>query len=148
MEKTCEICAYADSTKHQLLLTDYWKVSLGSNQAYFGRAFMSLRQHKGSLNELSTEEWADFQRLVPRIEVAYKQAFGAEPMNWSCLMNNAFQTEPDNPHVHWHIIPRYRTAPTLGGITFDDSLFGYHYDPKATREVSDDIIDQIEANHT
>lgn len=58
-------------------------------------------------------------------------------------MNNAFRTEPFNPHVHWHIYPRYKVAPVVAGITFDDPLFGEFYDDKAENMVNDDVVAAI-----
>jgi diadenosine tetraphosphate (Ap4A) HIT family hydrolase len=58
-------------------------------------------------------------------------------------MNNAFQEEPAHPHVHWHIFPRYKQAPVLAGITFDDPLYGHHYDPRAKRMVTDEVVEKI-----
>jgi diadenosine tetraphosphate (Ap4A) HIT family hydrolase len=58
-------------------------------------------------------------------------------------MNFAFQAEPFNPHVHRHIFPRYRKTPIFAGINFDDPLFGYFYDDKTERIVSDEVITAI-----
>lgn len=58
-------------------------------------------------------------------------------------MNHAFRSEPFNPHVHWHIFPRYHKAPEIAGITFDDPLFGNFYDDTAERIVSDEVVNQI-----
>src|SRR5665213_618011 len=120
MEKKCDICEFLKSPKNQILTTQNWNVGIGNNHAYLGRAFATLRTHKGSLSQLNTEEWQEFEEIVQKLEKAYQQAFGAEPLNWGCYMNNAFQSEPFNPHVHWHIFPRYKTAPVINGITFDD----------------------------
>src|SRR5579859_2399037 len=143
MNQDCDICQFLEKPKHQLMLTEYWSVGLGNNQAYFGRAYVTLRKHKGSLSELDANEWADFQELIKKLEHAYREAFGAVPLNWGCFMNNAFREDPPHPHVHWHIFPRYKQAPQFAGITFDDPLYGEHYDPNAERLVSDDVVEQI-----
>lgn len=143
MEKKCDICEFLEDPQHQILVTEHWNVGIGNNHAYLGRAFASLRTHKGSLSELSSEEWQEFQDIVKKLEKAYKQAFGAEPLNWGCYMNNAFKTEPFNPHVHWHILPRYHEAPVFEGITFDDQLFGSFFDVDAERIVSEDVVAAI-----
>lgn len=145
MPKTCELCEFLKDPQHQILATKHWNIGTSNNQAYLGRAFMTLRRHKGSLSALSEEEWQDFRRIVGVLEKAYKQAFGAEPLNWGCFMNIAFQTEPHNPHVHWHIFPRYKVAPVVAGITFSDKRFGYFYDDKAEHIVSDEVVRVIVA---
>lgn len=99
MDKVCDGCEFlkALDPKTQFITTKYWTVGVGNNQAYFGRAYASLRTHKGSLGSLSKEEWADFEILVKRTEEAYKSLFGAEPLNWGCYMNLAYTTKPFNP---------------------------------------------------
>jgi diadenosine tetraphosphate (Ap4A) HIT family hydrolase len=127
----------------ETVITNHWQVELGNNHAYFGRAYANLRSHKGSLSALNKEEWEDFEAVVAKLEKAYKELFGAEPLNWGCFMNHAFRTKPFNPHVHWHIFPRYEIAPVLNGITFEDELFGNFYDDTSERMVSDDTVAHI-----
>lgn len=143
MDKICDGCEALKEPKHQIIQTDYWAVGLSNNQAYFGRAFVTLKEHKASLSALNDEEWQDFEQLVRKLEKAYKEVYGAEPLNWGCYMNNAFRTQPYNPHVHWHIYPRYKKPPELNGEVFDDPLFGEFYDNDAERIVSDEVVEQI-----
>ncbi len=141
--KDCDVCSFTENLKFPILVTDKWTVDLGNNQAYLGRAFVTLRTHKPSLSELSKEEWQDFEEVVRKLEKAYKKAFVAEPLNWGCFMNNAYRSLPGNPHVHWHIFPRYKTAPIFEGITFADPLYGEFYDDHAELIVSDEILNKI-----
>lgn len=145
MAKLCDPCEILKTLdpKTKILETDYWIVAIGNNHAYLGRGYVTLKQHKASLSELSRSEWMDFQNAAKKLEKAYKNAFGAEPLNWGAYMNNAFREEPFNPHVHWHIYPRYNEAHSLDGITFDDPLFGEFYDHDLKRIVSDETMDHI-----
>ncbi len=43
-------------------------------------------------------------------------------------MNNFYQKENPNPHVHWHIKPRYKNGVSFHGKDFIDGEFGHHYD--------------------
>jgi len=147
MDKTCDACKFlkAPNPKHQILTTDHWSVGVGNNQAYFGRAYVTLRNHKGSLSSLDEDEWRDFEDVVRKLEAAYKAVYRAEPLNWGCFMNHAFRSEPFNPHVHWHIFPRYEVAPELDGVVYDDPLFGTFYDDSAERLVDDETVEKIAA---
>jgi diadenosine tetraphosphate (Ap4A) HIT family hydrolase len=58
-------------------------------------------------------------------------------------MNHAFKAEPFNPHVHWHIYPRYKTSVEVAGVVFDDPLFGSHIDEDKVNMVSDEVLDEI-----
>lgn len=147
MDKKCEACEFlnAEDDGSQILLTDSWRAVIGNNHAYLGRAYVTLRTHKGSLSELNDQEWADFRQVVQTLEKAYKQAFGATPLNWGCYMNLAFRTEPNNPHVHWHIYPRYKVAPVINGITFDDPQYGNFYDNSLEKIVDAKTVQIIAA---
>ena len=122
---------------------DSWVVGIGNNHAYLGRAYVTLKSHKGSLSELSSREWDSFQQIIKILEKAYSDAFGAKPLNWGCFMNHAFREKPFNPHVHWHIYPRYEIAPEIEGMKFSDELFGNFYDDTAERIVDQTVVDQI-----
>jgi diadenosine tetraphosphate (Ap4A) HIT family hydrolase len=143
MNEQCDICKFPRKASHRLLETDAWHVQLGNNQAYFGRAYVTLKEHKGSLSALSPQEWQEFQDIVGKLEPAYKELYGADPLNWSCLMNNAFRENPAYPHVHWHVMPRYRTPVVRDGVTYVDSQYGELFDGDAERLVSDEIVASI-----
>ena len=143
MDKKCDACEFLKEPKNQILVTNNWNVGVGNNHAYLGRAYVTLRTHKGSLSELSSVEWQEFQLIVQKLGNAYKKAFGAEPLNWGCFMNHAFRSDPANPHVHWHIFPRYKIAPVIAGIAYEDSLYGNFYQDGAERIVSDDVVNKI-----
>lgn len=145
MNKKCDACEFLKSPnpKHQILVTDSWSVGIYNDQPCLGRAYATLKSHKGKISDLSADEWQKFQQIIGKLEVAYRNAFGAEVLNIECNMNHAFKTEPFNPHVHWHIYPRYKTAPEVAGIVFDDPLFGNHIDEDKVNMVSDEVLDQI-----
>lgn len=146
MDKKCDACGFLEnpSPETQILETKYWNVGIDSkNHAYLGRAYVTLRTHKPNLSSLSKQEWEDFQGIVRKLESAYKDAFGAEPLNWGCFMNHAFRAKPFNSHVHWHIFPRYAVAPMLNGIPFDDPLFGEFYDNNAKHTVDAETVELI-----
>jgi len=58
-------------------------------------------------------------------------------------MNHAFRSEPFNPHVHWHIFPRYSKAPELDGVVYDDPLYGEFYDDNTKHLVDDEVVQKI-----
>ncbi len=109
---------------------------LADNQSHLGYCIVILNRHCGDLAGLTDKELRDFLVVVRQLEVALRKAFGATMFNWSCLMNNAYQKDPAEPHVHWHCRPRYHKAVRFAGTVFVDPLFGHHYDPQQKRAVS------------
>jgi len=143
MDKKCDACEYLRAPTNQILTTSNWTVGIGNDQPYLGRAYLTLKKHKGKIGELSSEEWQDFQEIIAKLEITYKKAFGADVLNIECNMNHAFKTEPYNPHIHWHIYPRYKNPPEVDAIVFDDPLFGSHIDEDLVKKVSDEVVEQI-----
>jgi len=144
-------CMFCERTSEGLIHeTSYWRVVLAFEQSYLGRCLVVLKRHCGDLAELRPEEWSDFAELVKKLESALRKAFGATMFNWTCLMNNAYQHDPPNPHVHWHFRPRYDHEVKFAGVVFRDPGFGHHYDRMRVQRVSEDvkrkIIEEIKQN--
>lgn len=126
-----------------ILTSKFWIVTLSSDQAYLGRSYITLNRHCGSLSELEEEEWFDFIDLTKKLESTYKKAFDATLFNWSCLMNNAYQEAPPNPHVHWHFRPRYDHVVNFAEEQFIDSEFGHHYNRDREQRVTPKVREAI-----
>lgn len=141
--RECEVCNHLQNGSNQVAKTDYWMVALAPDQGYLGRCYVTLRDHKGSLAELSKAEWNDFADIARKLEHSVTKAFGASPSNWACMMNNAYQETPANPHVHWHFRPRYSKSQTLNDLTFDDPLYGHHYDRDQRKNVDSETFSLI-----
>jgi diadenosine tetraphosphate (Ap4A) HIT family hydrolase len=59
------------------------------------------------LEALSADEYTQFMQDLRWTGQALRRAFQPDHMNYELLGNS-------NPHLHWHIIPRYRTDPRWG----------------------------------
>ena len=125
--------------------TKHWKVIIHEDQQYLGRCIISAQdRNHPNLTSLTDEEWLDFSHnVVQPLENAIKKAFGAELFNWSCLMNLAYQNTPPDPHVHWHVKPRYRNPVEFAGITFEDEAFGKHYTSGQPKNVDEPTMQLI-----
>ena len=110
--------------------TEYWRVGLAEEQTYLGYCVVVLKrqgQGCGDLADLTREEEIDFFEVVKIFEKALRGAFDATMFNWSCLMNHAYQLPNPEPHMHWHVKPRYNHPVEFEGELFEDSRFGHHY---------------------
>lgn len=138
----CLSCQNPDG-KNLIVVTEFWSVTLSSNQSYLGRSYVTLKRHCGSLSELEPNEWLDFIDLIKKLESAFKKAFDATMFNYTCLMNNAYQESPPNPHVHWHFRPRYDHSVDVGGEQFNDPEFGHHYSREREQSTSPEVKEVI-----
>lgn len=123
----CFSCDPKNFDKDFIFESNYWRIHLNEEQSYLGRCVIVAKKHSASLSELPSEEWLDLLEVIKKLEKSISKAFSARMHNWSCLMNDAYQESPPNPHVHWHLRPRYEKPVNFSGKVFKDPDFGYHY---------------------
>lgn len=143
----CDICPLlvnqTEKDENVLLQTDYWVVVLDKNQPYLGKSFVTARKHVATISGLDGDSWTDLHFVMMKMERAIKGAFGADVINWECLMNNAIKDRKPT-HVHWHLYPRYLGGVSFGGEEFSDPKWPRHLEG-ATHMVEDDLFSEIAA---
>src|SRR5690349_20751234 len=58
-------------------------------------------RHATGLEELSAEEYLAFMADLRRAATALRAVVRPDHLNYECLGNS-------NPHLHWHLVPRFR----------------------------------------
>ncbi|HUC38874.1 MAG TPA: hypothetical protein VL944_01965 [Candidatus Acidoferrum sp.] len=143
----CVICeAPARFKQDALFETPYWSAGLRSDeQSCLGRGVVRLNRHAGKISELTAAEWKDLRTTMRKYEDTVTRAFLPASFNWECLMNEAYTLSPPNPHVHWHVKPRYAHKVKIGDVVFEDKEFGKRatgsFQPP--RSVIDEIIKML-----
>lgn len=88
---------------------------LARNQAYRGRSTLVYdERHVTRIDELSNAEWIAFAGDLRVAEAGLFRAFEPDHMNVESLGNVM-------PHMHWHLIPRYKGDPRWGGPVWTTS---------------------------
>ena len=146
---SCEICPIlsdpsSEELAARLIEGTHWIATLRSNdQALLGTSFITAKRHVEALSELTPDEQLEFFTIHNDLERAIKQAFGAAVINTSCLMNHAFRGSLPQPHVHWHLKPRYKNPVHIDDQVYADPGFGFYLDGHHERmPVS---LEQVEA---
>jgi len=89
---------------------------LSTNQTYRGHCQLVFDpRHVARLDELSADEWAAMSLDLRRAQTAILRTVNADHVNVESLGNIV-------PHLHWHIIPRYRDDPRWGLPIWRDSF--------------------------
>ena len=115
MKANCEFCQVIekkDSAKSSVLTGPIIKLSssiavLFKNQSYKGRFVVIYNEHVDDFSDLSENERIQFTNDMIKIANAVKKVFNPDRMNYATLGNVI-------PHLHWHVIPRYKTDSNLG----------------------------------
>lgn len=141
----CEICPILatnnDGRDVVVLETESWRAVLDNDQRTLGKMFITLREHKAAISNISAAEWRELHDVMRQLESALTQAVQPSHFNWSCLMNNAVVARQPT-HVHWHLHPRYTAPVEFAGETFDDTEL-YPPRERTTHVVSAETLQSI-----
>ena len=113
----CFYCENGEKLKSlmiEFLETKYTRVFLNRDQKHIGRCVVELKNHKTEYFEMSPEERVDFFDTVSRVSKAIYNAFGAAKINYATFGDLV-------PHVHMHVVPKYKDG-LQWGSPFDDSV--------------------------
>jgi diadenosine tetraphosphate (Ap4A) HIT family hydrolase len=89
---------------------------LTKNQTYRGHCVLVLDvRHAVRPDQLSAEEWGAFCADLYKAETAVVRVTEPDHINVASLGNVV-------PHLHWHIVPRYRADPRWGGPIWPEEI--------------------------
>lgn len=113
MHATIEKFGYPSS-----LLHDYrsWVVLLRPAQPTLGSLVLACKEDATSLGAVSSAAYADLATVTADIERVLRQAFDVRKMNYLALMMV-------DPHVHFHVIPRYSELRYFDGVSCADAAW-------------------------
>ena len=92
---------------------DHWLVLLRPAQATLGSLVLAAKSDATAYPDLPREAFAEQADAVAAVERALTQFVQFERINYLMLMMV-------DPHVHFHVIPRYAYERTWRGIVFPD----------------------------
>lgn len=93
--------------------TEHWCVLLRPQQVTLGSLVLCAKSNVGTLGELGTDAFAELGQVTTRIEKALNSFRPYDKINYLALMMV-------DPHVHFHVLPRYGQAQEYGGVSFAD----------------------------
>jgi len=97
------------------LVADYahWCVLLRPAQATLGALVLAARGEEQAFSELPAEAFAELATAVADIERALAAFRAYDRINYLMLMMV-------DPHVHFHVLPRYGESQRFEGVSFPD----------------------------
>ncbi|AGH48159.1 histidine triad (HIT) protein [Sphingomonas sp. MM-1] len=98
------------------LIADYrhWVVLLRPDQPTLGSLVLAARGEAKAFGSLPAAAYAELGTVSADIEAALKRAVTYEKINYLMLMMV-------DPHVHYHVIPRYAGTRSAEGLTIADA---------------------------
>lgn len=98
----------------RLAQTDAWTVLLRPKQPTLGSLVLVCREPVLAFADVSPQAYAEMRGVVRRIEATLREVVAYERINYLMLMMV-------DPHVHFHVIPRYEGSRQWDGLEFVDA---------------------------
>lgn len=94
--------------------TAHWVVLLRPAQVTLGSLVVAAKSDATAFGALPGEFHADLAEVSRRVEAMLRAGVGYERINWLMLMMV-------DPHVHFHVLPRYEGAHAQGALSLADA---------------------------
>ena len=91
-----------------------WSVLLRPAQATLGALVLVAREPATAFSQLSEAGFTELAQATRDIETVLSHLFHYDKLNYLMLMMV-------DPHVHFHVLPRYATNRHYGGVEFSDA---------------------------
>ncbi|MHC4991113.1 MAG: HIT family protein [Planctomycetota bacterium] len=92
---------------------DHWVVLLRGDQVTAGCMVLACKEEALRLPDVSVDASAELPRVTGDLEAALRTSFSFDKINYLMLMMV-------DPHVHFHVIPRYATPREVGSASIED----------------------------
>ncbi len=92
---------------------DHWCVLLRPQQPTLGSLVLVCTQDETAFSQISQSAFSELNNVARDIETSLMAFRPFEKINYLMLMMV-------DPHVHFHVLPRYKSVQTFDGIEFPD----------------------------
>jgi len=113
MNDTIRKFGYPSSQLHEYRS---WVVLLRPAQPTLGSLVLACKDDATSLGTVSAETYAELAVAAADLERAVREALNCQKFNYLALMMV-------DPHVHFHVIPRYSEPREFEGTTYRDAAW-------------------------
>lgn len=117
-----------------------WLVLLRPAQVTLGALVLVAREPVTAFSRLGEAGFTELSRVTRDVEMVLSHLFHYDKLNYLMLMMV-------DPHVHFHVLPRYAAERSYGGEVFSDSAWpgppdlaqSNHIDEKVFNRLRDDL---------
>jgi diadenosine tetraphosphate (Ap4A) HIT family hydrolase len=113
-----------------------WSVLLRPAQVTLGSLVLAAKSDALSLAALDTGAFTELADVTRDIETTFRRFPPAEKTNYLMLMMV-------DPHVHFHVLPRYSAARRFEGVDFEDRGWPGPPDLKAAPPITAELFSRL-----
>ena len=133
VNETMRKFGYPGSLVHQY---EHWVVLLRPAQVTLGSLVLAAKSDVTAFGALPPGAHAELAVITSEIEAVLSDAIGYERINYLMLMMV-------DPHVHFHIFPRYSVSRSFESITIEDEGWPGPPDLKSGQEIAGPIFERL-----
>lgn len=115
---------------------DHWAVLVRPAQVTLGSLILVSTSESTAFGDLPAGAHAELAVVVPAIEAALRQFISYEKINYLMLMMV-------DPHVHFHVLPRYQGTREWNGLVFADTGWPGPPDLKAAQRLEPALLAEL-----
>ena len=104
----CDLARDGDGAANRITAFEHSVAVVHFQQSFRGRCILILKPHYEDILDVPDALYAALNDDLRRLGAAVRDAFGADRINYANFGNAM-------PHIHWHVIPRYRDDGYWGG---------------------------------
>ena len=112
---------------------EHWVVLLRPAQPTLGALVLAAKSDATAFGDLSAAAHAELKAATSAIETALGKAVGYSKINYLMLMMV-------DPHVHFHVLPRYEGERSAAGLTVTDAGWPGQPDLGQATKLDDDQV--------
>lgn len=116
----------------------HWSVLLRPKQVTIGSLVMICNGNATSFADICSEAFVEQEHIVKDIEHVLHALFEFEKINYLMLMMV-------DPHVHYHVIPRYHETRKFEGTIFSDTGWPALPDLAYSHDIDDNVFKSLRA---
>ncbi|MDF2962013.1 MAG: histidine triad protein [Paenibacillus sp.] len=131
MSQDCIYCAQDERQEKLMIEIGKLRVStlfLFREQTYRGRCIVALNEHQTEFFHLSQDKQDAYMRDVAQVAKAIEQAFSPGKINYGAFGDTM-------PHVHFHIVPKYKDGAAWGKM--------FEMNPAENKQLTDEEYEEI-----
>ena len=133
MNETMRKFGYPGSLVRQY---EHWVVLLRPAQVTLGSLVLAAKSDATAFGALPPEAHAELATITAEVETMLSDVVGYERINYLMLMMV-------DPHVHFHIFPRYSGARTVESVTIVDIGWPGPPDLKSGQEIEGPVFERL-----
>lgn len=115
---------------------EHWAVLLRPAQVTLGSLVLAARSDATAFGQLPPGAHAELASVTGDIEATLREQIAFEKINYLMLMMV-------DPHVHFHVFPRYAGSRTMGDVTIGDGGWPGPPDLKSAQELGAEAFGAI-----